>query len=545
MTTHMPRKPYTKEELEKLYPKELELKLVQILLRHGERTPVSPRFQNTGLPPYWAYCNSAKQLAGVIMGTDWSQWDHLKYRRRIETFGADDEPVVAAGPNGEYDAVCQPGELTDRGRETTLALGQRLRHLYVDQLGFMPKLISDSDMIYLRATPIKRALESVQQTFWGLYPLSARTASFPAPTILTRTPADETLFPNDGNCRRFAHLSRAFAQRAATRWNDTDDMAYLSQLWSRWMPGQAKVAVDSHPRLSGIMDTINATDAHGGDTKLPREFYDERARDIIDRIAVEEWFAGYQESAEYRALGIGALMGDIVSRMAGKAERYSSAGIEEVGGEDRGGGEEVGRGRGRGRGGEVDIKFAMSGCHDTTLAGVLTSLGAFEGEKWPPFTSHIAFELFRKKDNEKAIEPVTPVGQLASSNGNRNFDATNPGWWAALFGGWGNDKKNGETKPQSLTASKEFIGRKAMNELSDKQRRELEGYYVRIRYNDRVMQVPGCRVEGNHLEGDTTFCTLEAFKSIVDKYVPKNWKHACASNFDAPDFPEKPEPAGY
>ena len=111
----------------------------------------------------------------------------------------------------------QLGELTDKGRQTTLALGQRLRHLYVDQLGYMPRLIADADMIYLRATPMPRALESVQQTFWGLYPLTARTASFPPPTIITRTHADETLFPNDSNCRRFSQLSRAFAQRAADR----------------------------------------------------------------------------------------------------------------------------------------------------------------------------------------------------------------------------------------------------------------------------------------------------------------------------------------
>ena len=111
----------------------------------------------------------------------------------------------------------QLGELTDRGRETTLALGQRLRHLYVNQLRFMPHIISDADMIYLRATPMPRALESVQQSFIGMYPLSARTASFPPPTIITRTPADETLFPNDSNCRRFSQLSRAFAQRTADR----------------------------------------------------------------------------------------------------------------------------------------------------------------------------------------------------------------------------------------------------------------------------------------------------------------------------------------
>lgn len=114
-------------------------------------------------------------------------------------------------------STSQSGELTDKGRETTLALGQRLRNLYVDQLGYMPKVIQDADMIYLRATAMSRALESVQQSFSGMYPPSARTASFPPPTIITRAFADETLLPNAANCRRFNQLSRAFAQRAVDR----------------------------------------------------------------------------------------------------------------------------------------------------------------------------------------------------------------------------------------------------------------------------------------------------------------------------------------
>ena len=125
--------------------------------------------------------------------------------------------IMDLGRSASNDTSSQFGELTDKGRDTTLALGQRLRHLYVEQLGFMPKLIADVDMIYLRATPIPRALESVQQSFWGMYPPTARTEAFPPPTIITRTPADETLFPNDSNCRRFNQLSRAFAQRTADR----------------------------------------------------------------------------------------------------------------------------------------------------------------------------------------------------------------------------------------------------------------------------------------------------------------------------------------
>jgi hypothetical protein len=46
MTSLVPRPPYSPEELERLYPKDLELQLVQILLRHGERSPVTARFQN-------------------------------------------------------------------------------------------------------------------------------------------------------------------------------------------------------------------------------------------------------------------------------------------------------------------------------------------------------------------------------------------------------------------------------------------------------------------------------------------------------------------
>ena len=384
----------------------------------------------------------------------------------------------------------------------------------------MPHLIADSDMIYLRATPIPRALESLQQAFWGLYPPSARTASFPPPTIITRTPADETLYPNDASCRRFALLSRAFAQRTAERWNDTEDMQYLTKVLSKFMPGEAKVAVDSHPRLSGIMDTINATDAHGPATKLPKGFYDPKARAIIDKIAVEEWYQGYTESAEYRMLGIGGLMGDITSRMTGSVGRNGNDGLVEIGGSD---------GKlGQGRGGETEIKFAMSGCHDTTLAAALVSLGAFENEKWPPFTSHIAFEMFRKRATVAASRTATPLQQFTGQK--------SQSWWSSLFG---------STKTFKEELNPEGIARKPVTDLTASQRDELKDYYVRIRYNDKIMQVPGCKAEGKHLEGDTTFCTLEAFKSIVDKYTPKNWKSACASRLDEPAFPETVQLAGY
>ncbi|KAI9741786.1 MAG: hypothetical protein M1834_000172 [Cirrosporium novae-zelandiae] len=485
MTSLIPREPYSTDEISRLYPSELQLQLVQILLRHGERTPVSARFRNAGLEPYWPYCNAAKKMSSVAMtSSDSSSWSELQWRRRIETFGDDDDPVIATGKNGEVDGVCQFGELTDKGRQTTLELGQRLRHLYVDQLKFMPRLIADADMFYLRATPIPRALESVQQTFWGMYPLTARTAAFPPPTILTRTPGDETLFPNDSNCRRFNHLSRAFAQRTADRWNSSTEMAYINRLISSWMPEASQnVAVDSHPRLSGINDTINSTLAHGPATRLPAVFYDPQLRKYVDRISTEEWFSGYKESVEYRSLGIGALVGDIVSKIMASVERTGLDSILEIDRKDEQ--------KGRERGGEKCIKFTLSGCHDTTLASILSSLGAFENEPWPPYTSHIAIELFRQKSHASSISTLNPP--------------------AGMKGGQGTSFLGNISSPFYHRHERKSIARRPLSELTPAERAQLDGYYVRLRYNDRVITIPGCRKNGNHVEGDESFCTLVGF----------------------------------
>ena len=287
-------------------------------------------------------------------------------------------------------------------------------------------------------------------------------------------------------------------------------MAYLDSLIGKWMPNKSKVKVDSHPRLSGIMDTVNSTLAHGPATRLPSPFYDSKGRDIVDKIGVEEWFSGFAESNEYRQVGIGALAGDIVARMVGSVEKSGNDGLLEIGGQDGF--------QGAGRGGEKDIKFGLSGCHDTTLAALLTSLGCFKGEEWPPYTSHLAFELFRESgadresiDGDKLDKPVTT-------------DAVHKQKQSALSTFF----RSGE-KTKIAT---EGMARKTTDELSATELEKLEGHYVRIRYNDRPVVVPGCKLPGKHLDGDASFCTLvrtsaqrsaaanflqEAFKAIASR----------------------------
>ncbi|KAF2218584.1 histidine acid phosphatase [Elsinoe ampelina] len=503
MTTLRPREPYSEEKLATLYPQELQLEQVQVLLRHGERTPVNARFQNAGLPKYWPYCTAARHLRAALLQSD-NQWDHMSFRRQLETFnGKDDSATLVSGPGGEKDTICLPGELTDLGRQTTHALGSRLRHLYVNQLKFIPATLTASvqDQLYIRATPIPRALESVQQALSGLYPPSARAPDLPPPDIITRQASDETLFPNEGSCKRFSQLALAFGERAASIWNDSPELAYVTSKIGKWMPPDSpKVEVDSHPRLSGVMDTINSTLAHGSATKLPREFYDQKVIDAIDKIGVEEWFAGYTESNEYRRLGIGSLVGDITARLVERAQSVHSQKVK---------GNEVASGK--------DIRFAMSGCHDTTLAAILTSLGAFEGERWPPYTSHVAIELLRDRKSLPAESTFASTGGL----------------WERIFG------------PATGILKQPKSSRTPLQELSEGERKGLDGFFVRVRYNDAVMSVPGCRAPGKHYRDDESLCTLSAFKDVVDKFTPRDWKKECGMRIGQSAFPEKVEEAGY
>lgn len=191
----------------------------------------------------------------------------------------------------------------------------------------------------------------------------------------------------------------------------------------------------------------------------------------------------------------------------------------------------------------------LSGCHDTTLAAVLASLGAFDGEPWPPYTSHIALELFRKASSQ--TPQVSKAGQSDTSAASTIKAPAKKSWFASIFGG---PTSTGSNLPEELA-------RKKLDELSEADKSKLDGHFVRIRYNDKVMIVPGCKAEGKHLDGDESFCTLvslagscscrdanmvqEAFKSVVDKFTPTHWKQACQSNLDVPAIPQKIQPAGY
>lgn len=176
-------------------------------------------------------------------------------------------------------------------------------------------------------------------------------------------------------------------------------MRYLNSLLQKYMPSRRPIGVNSSPKLHGIFDTINATLA-ASDPRivLPKEFFDPKAYDIMDRIVMEEEYSGYKENLEYRRLGIGPILAEVVSRMNRKAgfmpsQRASDApnSLPVL---------EASR----------QPALALYACHDSTLAATLTTLDAWGSRhaSWPPYTSSLAIELFRqdcdRKDEQQAIQ---------------------------------------------------------------------------------------------------------------------------------------------
>ena len=115
-------------------------------------------------------------------------------------------------------------------------------------------------------------------------------------------------------------------------------------------------------------------------------------------------------------------------------------------------------------------KILIHSTHDSALAGINSALEVFDN-RWPTFTASITFELFK----------------------------------------------------ESLPPSRGFLAGLRQSTLPSQKPR----HYVRLRYQNKDMVIPYCRLEGNHLPGAPEFCTLKAFQERVRELTPEDWDAEC------------------
>ncbi|KAG8970739.1 hypothetical protein FRC03_004121 [Tulasnella sp. 419] len=417
------RMPSLDPDLYEPAPESLQLDQVYVYVRHGERTPVAVRLDKppASIPAIWNLCKEGRKFAAAV-------YPHTQ----LEVFRATEQM-----DGRSIDGDCTLGELTDVGRRSTYDFGIALRRLYIEKLGYLPDTASADGSTYFRSTFTPRTMESLQQVIEGLYPNSKHEPGF-IPRVLSRNVKDENLVANTLSCPRLKELETLFMTEAIK--TENPKLSQLDGKISKYLGGKS-LALDVKPRAVGIFDTLRAAEAHG--FPVPKEFQDPEVQDVIESACCKEYFSAYQDH-EFRTLGMGPLLDDLQAKMQKKVT---------TGNGDK-------------------LKIAVMSCHDTGLAGLLSTLDVFD-QRWPDFTASITFELFRK---------ASPSSSFL----------------------------------QSLYS-----------------RPETE-YFVRMRYRNQSLRLPACANVGLHLEGHPEFCTFKAFKEHVKKYKPGDWEEDCKATGKSP-----------
>jgi len=380
-------------------PAGLELLQAIYVVRHGERAPVRMRLLNADppMPIRWNFCHTARRFDSAVLRVLEDRGDgealvrgsllpmvtsprlhglppgyrlatsHAHIERAVEY--AQEGPTSTPGDEGD----CLLGELTDQGRLSLLQLGMRMRELYVDQLGLVPPVLraSDAPMLYFRCTNVNRTLQSLEQLVTGFTEgsdVAPRAPDAFVPRIFVRNAPEENMAPQPQSCPRLATLMQRFEKEAAQLYNpqlrklDEDVCPH-----NNGMPPR----VDGRPRLSGLVDSVRAAQAHG--IPLPEPFNDHGVLDLMERAVVHEWFAGFRaqdpnERRQYRRLAFGDMLSSIYRRIEAKAAAPDAD----------------------------PLRLAVFLGHDATLVSMLHSIDCFNG-RWPAFGAALSMELFRER----------------------------------------------------------------------------------------------------------------------------------------------------
>ncbi|KAF9205247.1 hypothetical protein BGZ59_000566 [Podila verticillata] len=178
------------------------LQKVQIMMRHGDRTPSS---MLDGDDTVYNICGNPQEAfypAGSAYGAS-----PLPLKANIIVSNSN---MFASGKYWPS-SNCEIGQLTNRGAVQARQVGADLRSIYVDLLRFLPETLpaNPDDFIYLRNTNVLRTKHTAMNFADGLYPAGFRTSG--ASATLNQYPESiENLVMNPTACPKAAIAFAAF-----------------------------------------------------------------------------------------------------------------------------------------------------------------------------------------------------------------------------------------------------------------------------------------------------------------------------------------------
>jgi len=340
------------------------LQSVQIVTRHGDRTPLTLLKNNE--ENVWQ-CKAPKEYVSINKPNG-----PLTYLKFIDTAADPDysNPFIR---NSFWKGTCFPGQLTHRGSQQHVKLGEDLRKIYVDKLKFIDE--NSLSYLYVRSTNVLRTQLSVKSLLNGFMP--NRTESIPIHTLPREI---ETFFPNLDACPILLDIESEL--KSEDRWKEyIEKNAELKRKLDSYIG--YPLNEDNHG-FQRYVDVFLARACHN--MILPcldgNCYYNTEILQQINDNADFEYsylFSKGENSMKYLKVGIGYFLREIINNM----------------------------GRTLGSKHDRDMSntpnFYIFSAHDNSVAPIMGALGV-EPMEWPPYASNLIFELW--KDNESNSDSI-------------------------------------------------------------------------------------------------------------------------------------------
>ncbi|KAJ2474320.1 hypothetical protein EV174_005623, partial [Coemansia sp. RSA 2320] len=356
-----------------------KLELVQVVVRHGDRTPVNLIPDDTTT---WN-CNGIEENI-YLHGTDQPEKNSTGSFKQVIEIPTWNKKYGFS--NQVWRGTCDVGELTDRGKAQHRLLGSQLRGVYVDKLGFLPSQLNGTDDIYVRTTHIWRTKNSAESLLGALWPERSISPEAAIP-IHTYPEQIETMYGNTGACPKLT----AIAAQITNSDQFQDFLRSQGPLMAKLI-GILDVSGSSwRNSWDGYVDVVQTRECHGlplpcsdrasaGTSTTPKCVTVEDAAQVRRNAHYEYTFKfrDHPLSQNYTRLAIGSLIGtlrdQIQDHIAGKTG---------------------------------SMKLALYSGHDSTVAPLLAALQASNRNMlWPPYASNLVFELWKKTDGSRLVRVI-------------------------------------------------------------------------------------------------------------------------------------------
>ncbi|XP_052789307.1 lysophosphatidic acid phosphatase type 6-like [Mya arenaria] len=333
-----------------------ELKMVQVLVRHGARTPI----HTIKHVPEVEY--DARQFltdvphtscSYVVRGIDGGERPFSKYDGYYK--------------NRYLKGGALRGQLTQCGQDQMYIKGRQLRREYVDEMGLIDAQYSPQQ-VFVRSTNINRTILTARCVLVGLFGRENLNKLEDPLVIHVEKSECDPLVPRTAVCRTLRQINHAAMIHGG-------DIPGIKE--DRWRVEQCLgITEPDHPKkhkinFIDIRDDLVARETHG---LHGVKCLDSMRREIELNASKVMYYSFCGQHEAWRDLAMQLSTGPLVKMLTDNIDNMN----------------------------ENKTKLYIFSCHDSTLVGLLGTLDVYDFT-WPPFGSDVRFELYENRRGQKFV----------------------------------------------------------------------------------------------------------------------------------------------